>query len=105
VTAFAPPHARADRRADAHEESARRALEAAAHAAQSMAQEFAQARADGAWPRPAEPEGLLAATPADEAPDDAAAGKVGEFTPQLIAPGEPEPIAEKAMPTAKLASG
>ena len=105
VTAFDTPHARADRREDAHEENARRALEAAAHAAQSMAQEFAQARADGAWPRPAEPEALLAATPADEAPDDAAPVKMGEFTPQLIAPGEPEPIIEKAMPAAKLASG
>ena len=92
-------------RADAHEENARRALEAAAHAAQSMAQEFAQARADGAWPRPAEPEALLAATPADEVPDDAAPVKMGEFTPQLISQGEPEAIVEKAMPAAKLASG
>ena len=69
-----------------------------------MAQEFA-ARTDGAWSRPAEPEALLAATPADEAPDDAAPVKMGEFTPQLIAPGEPEPIVEKAMPAAKLVSG
>jgi gamma-glutamylputrescine oxidase len=103
--ASATPHARSDEGDDAHEEHARRALEAAAQAAQSMAQEFAHARSDGAWSRPAEPEALLTATTADEAPDDAAPVKMGEFAPQLIGVDESVAIAEKPMATAKVAAG
>ena len=101
----ATPHARSNERDGSHEEHARRALEAAAQAAQSMAQEFAQARTDGAWSRPAEPEALLAATPADEAPDDAAPVKMGEFAPQLIGADESVAIEEKPMAPAKVAAG
>jgi hypothetical protein len=103
--ASATPQARSNERDDTHEEHARRALEAAAQAAQSMAQEFAQARTDGAWSRPAEPEALLAATPADEAPDDAVPVKMGAFAPQLISADGSGPIAEQPMAPAKVAAG
>ena len=99
------PHARAEGHEETHEEHARRALEAAAHAAQTMAQEFAQGRADAAWLRPAEPEALLAATSADETPDDAAPVKMGEFAPQLITADESVPIAREPMAPAKVAAG
>jgi glycine/D-amino acid oxidase-like deaminating enzyme len=102
---FAIPHAQASGHEDVHEEHARQALEAAAHAAQSMAQAFAQAREDRAWSRPAEPEALLAGTPADETPDDAAPVKMGEFAPQFIAPEESVPTGEKPMPAAKADAG
>jgi gamma-glutamylputrescine oxidase len=98
------PHASVGVGGDAHEEHARRALEAAAHAAQRIAQEFAQARAEGVWSRPA-PEALLAGAPADQAPDDAAPVRMGEFTPQLIAPEESVPIGEKPIAAAKADAG
>jgi hypothetical protein len=101
----AMPQAGLVAREETHEEHARRALEAAAQAAQSMAQEFAQARGEGAWSRPAEPEALLAGTPADEAPDDAAPVKMGEFAPQLITAAESVPIAREPLAPAKVAAG
>jgi len=39
------------------------------------------------------------------APDDAAPVKMGEFTPQFIAPEESAPIGEKPMPAAKADAG
>jgi gamma-glutamylputrescine oxidase len=104
AAAPATPHGRSEGREGTHEEEARRALEAAAQAAQSMAQEFAQARADGAWSRPAQPEALLAATPVGETPDTAPV-KMGEFTPQLIAAEAPVPVAREPMVPAEAAAG
>ena len=87
---------------EADEGQARRAFETAAEAARSIAAEFAEARAlaERDWARAREPQPLLAATPADEVPDDAAPVKMGEFAPQLIESGASEPMAAE-----KLAAG
>src|SRR5262249_44545873 len=107
---FAPASAREDVSngsawKEAHAESARRALEAAARAAQNMAEEFARARAraEGAWSKPAEPEALLAASPEEQRPDDAAPVKIGDFAPQFIAPGEAVPTGENPVPAENVA--
>jgi gamma-glutamylputrescine oxidase len=89
----------------ADEDQARRAFESAAEAARSIAAEFAEARAlaERDWARAREP--LLADAPEHDRPDDAAPVKMGEFAPQLIAPGESEPISEEPMPAEKVAAG
>jgi glycine/D-amino acid oxidase-like deaminating enzyme len=90
---------------DAQAENARRALEAAARAAQSMAEEFgrARARAEGVWPKPAEPEALLAGSPEGERPENAAPVKIGDFAPQFIASAEAAPIGENPLPPENVA--
>jgi glycine/D-amino acid oxidase-like deaminating enzyme len=81
---------------DAHGDNAQRAFEAAAEAARSIAEEFAhaRARAEREWSRAPEPEPLLAGSPEEARPDDAAPVKIGAFSPQFMTSSEPMPIAE-----------
>jgi gamma-glutamylputrescine oxidase len=88
---------------DDHEGHAQRAFDSAAEAARRIAAEFAEARAlaERDWRRAPEP--FLADARERERPGDTAPVKMGEFTPQLIAPGESEPIVEEPIPPAKAA--